>query len=630
MTDYCRSITFTKSGKTYVIRDEATYQQVQSILGGGVLVPVNQGIANAGKFLKVDAQGNVTVEAVTIPSVDGLVTSEQLEQAVANLVSSTDLQDAIDAVEAQIPSVEGLATTEQLAEAVNGLASETYVQDAIEEALDDFTPSKQEYKNEFNGKVLSILGDSISTFAGWTPVADGHNLTHRNRYPQDNLFTDVKYCWWYKLFNDLGMKLGINDSWAGSRVHNDADTNSGDQGPDACMAGLTRITNLGSNGTPDVILFYGGTNDCGHSITLGSFDSTAHHSTVDLTSKKWTTFADAYKCAIMRLQYYYPDAKIVVMLPTYCTSYYTMGNLDKYNEVVKEICDYFGVPVLDLREAGINWQNKGYTLGDGIHPKALGADLIYRYVKQRLLGLFSFEAGERILHNLTFNLTNVTCDLSFWKKVSSGNKFVTTLVPDEGNLANVTVTMGGTNVTASCYDASTGKITINNVTGDVVISASADVSGPVWYTNCSYGSSAVNTAGYGWATNYKKDLTNKPINLVKFKTNLTEGMFEIGKVTTNSTSLDGLSDVQQLNFTSDNIENNICTLTIPNTITLASNESIVVFPTTQPAENVFLFGASDGTSFYTDVPVSRRGRTPWSAAPSSLGINVGYNPEANN
>lgn len=100
------------------------------------LVPVNQGIANAGKFLKVDAQGNVTVEAVDIPSVDGLVTTEQLEQAVANLVSSTDLQEAIDAVEAQIPSVEGLATTEQLAEAVNGLASEEYVDNAVDDKQD--------------------------------------------------------------------------------------------------------------------------------------------------------------------------------------------------------------------------------------------------------------------------------------------------------------------------------------------------------------------------------------------------------------------------------------------------------------------------------------------------------------
>lgn len=143
MTDYCRSITFTKSGKTYVIRDEATYQQVQTILGGGAarpLVPVNQGIANAGKFLKVDAQGNVTVETVDIPSVDGLVTSEQLEQAVANLVSSTDLQEAIDAVEAQIPSVEGLASEQYVDEAIAGID--------IPEGLDTLTEDVATLKDE--------------------------------------------------------------------------------------------------------------------------------------------------------------------------------------------------------------------------------------------------------------------------------------------------------------------------------------------------------------------------------------------------------------------------------------------------------------------------------------------------
>ena len=58
------------------------------------------------------------------------------------------------------------------------------------------------------------------------------------------------------------------------------------------------------------------------------------------------------------------------------TTYYTVANMDAYGEVVKEICDYFGVPVIDLRKCGINWQNKGYTLGDGVHPTAIGMDLM--------------------------------------------------------------------------------------------------------------------------------------------------------------------------------------------------------------------------------------------------------------
>ena len=36
------------------------------------------------------------------------------------------------------------------------------------------------------------MGDSISTYAGYTPVADGHNLNHRNRYPQSNLISSTE------------------------------------------------------------------------------------------------------------------------------------------------------------------------------------------------------------------------------------------------------------------------------------------------------------------------------------------------------------------------------------------------------------------------------------------------------
>ena len=124
----------------------------------------------------------------------------------------------------------------------------------------------------FAGKVVSIMGDSISTFEGWIPIEDGHNLNHRKRYPQYNLFDDVRLTWWHRLTTNLGAKLGVNDSWAGSMIHNSQTVNSGDKGPDACMSSITRITNLGSNGTPDLIFLYGGTNDAARDVTLGTFE----------------------------------------------------------------------------------------------------------------------------------------------------------------------------------------------------------------------------------------------------------------------------------------------------------------------------------------------------------------------
>ena len=337
------------------------------------------------------------------------------------------------------------------------------------DAIKSLNVSSGNVETSFQGKVISILGDSISTFEGWIPVSDGHNLTHRKRYPQSDLLTDVKLTWWHKLITNLGAKLGINDSWAGSRVHNSATSNSGDFGPDACMASITRITNLGANGTPDIILFYGGTNDVGGKVTPGEFDSTENHTTVDLTSKTWSTFADAYKTAIMRLQYYYPDTKIICLLPMWTTSYYTVANMDKYGEIVKSICDYFGVPVIDLRACGINWRNKGYTLGDGIHPTAAGMDLMEKYIRRQLFSFYEGDYTEHVVYSVTNDLKSFTNNDRYIKGVSAGKSYTAKL---SGTINNLSVRMGNKDITADVFNASTNTITIPSVTGDIVIDES--------------------------------------------------------------------------------------------------------------------------------------------------------------
>ena len=73
-------------------------------------------------------------------------------------------------------------------------------------------------EKDYKGKIISILGDSISTYAGYIPDADGYNLEHLARYPQDNLFSGVEHTWWMQIIDRLGAKLGINDSWRGTTV----------------------------------------------------------------------------------------------------------------------------------------------------------------------------------------------------------------------------------------------------------------------------------------------------------------------------------------------------------------------------------------------------------------------------
>ncbi len=261
------------------------------------------------------------------------------------------------------------------------------------------------YPAKFKGKRLSILGDSISTFG--TPNQANATGTwnypgNRCRYPQDNLFTNVDYMYWKILLDKTGMELGINESWAGSRVANTQTSDSGDLGPNRCIASKTRIKHLGNNGTPDVIIVYGGTNDIAGS-TLGTFNPEAPIKFATLTTTPpsnpasltdaqiddldVSTFANAYVAMLVRLQRYYPEAIIVCLTPNYCKSYYGTNyvKMKNYVNCMIEICDFFGVEYIDLRKVGIGLMDMAgdtYTeaLPDGIHPGIKGHKLIAEYL----------------------------------------------------------------------------------------------------------------------------------------------------------------------------------------------------------------------------------------------------------
>ncbi len=231
-------------------------------------------------------------------------------------------------------------------------------------------------EESLTGKKISILGDSISTFTGYIPVADGVNLEHASFYPERGAIKDVNETWWMQVITELGGSLGINDSWSGSRVLNTQEENSGNLGPDAAMASMTRIRNLGSNGTPDIILFFGGTNDIAFGSPLGSFDPATAPAEADLTANKWDTYAEAYTAAILRIQHLYPDAQVFAIEPTENTYYYDLATLNRYGAVMEAICDHYGVTYVDLVEGGFTTA----MLADATHPNASGMDKITEIV----------------------------------------------------------------------------------------------------------------------------------------------------------------------------------------------------------------------------------------------------------
>lgn len=218
-------------------------------------------------------------------------------------------------------------------------------------------------KRKYEDKIISILGDSISTFKGIIPERNA------SRYPQDNLVTELNETWWMMVINSFCAHLGVNNSWAGSQVSNIYDKPDGNLGPDRCMASMERISTLGDNGKPDVIFMYGGTNDLGRGLYgIGAFSPSLVPPKVDLDSTKWQTFIEGYIAAVMRIMYTYPEAELVALLPGYVTEYFTPERLDLANGELIKLCNYFDISYIDLRKCGITFENASDLLPDGIHP----------------------------------------------------------------------------------------------------------------------------------------------------------------------------------------------------------------------------------------------------------------------
>lgn len=283
------------------------------------------------------------------------------------------------------------------------------------------------FLNKFKGKRLSVLGDSISTFG--TP--DKYNATglwnypgNWCRYPDETAgLMDVNQTYWKILMNKTGMIYGQNDCIAGSMIANKSTTNtSKSQGPDRCLSSQTRISHLGANGNPDVILVYGGTNDIGSplvasaiDIEVGTFDPDnpitfatltdtppkfpQHLTEAQIADLDNSTFANAVVTMLIRLQYTYPEAIICCLTPNYTTNFASVNGevyygssydrMIEFTEMLKTICDYFGVLVIDTRKAGIGVTDLD-KMPDGVHPSPLGMHLLAEYIYNQLMSHYLF------------------------------------------------------------------------------------------------------------------------------------------------------------------------------------------------------------------------------------------------
>ena len=212
---------------------------------------------------------------------------------------------------------------------------------------------------QLQNKIVAVLGDSITEGVGTSSI--------------DNRYANV----FEKLSNSKVLNYGIS----ATRIARQKDLSTPGNHDDF----IRRVDDIDSSA--EIIVVFGGTNDFGHGdAPFGEFkDDTPY------------TFYGAMHVLCKKLINKFPNSQIVFMTPLHRLSELNTTNdwglgckpLKEYVRAIKEVCEYYSLPVLDLfatsgMQPAVEIIRETY-MPDGLHPNDKGA----RLIAERLYGFLS-------------------------------------------------------------------------------------------------------------------------------------------------------------------------------------------------------------------------------------------------
>ena len=358
---------------------------------------------NVYKWLKVD----LSQYGIQLSATETVGFGNPSDTLIPAYIGSGDAANAAQQlIENEFPQIRGFVSKMGKGETV-GTSSSTLIYDfewertyESEEAYRAVLAAEEEYqemlaalKEQYQGKKLSILGDSISTFEGFSNntaynATIGSNavyyfktsggLTAKGLY-------DHRDSYWGRLLEDLDMELCVNNAWSGSRVLDTANMPSR----------ATQLHNTEEE-NPDVIIFYMGINDLHNNSQIGDLYNLLE-SNVDTRSDRekiteWfanvtvsgmSSFEQAYALSLDAMTKKYADAEIWCM--TLCVnkdSRFTEAKMNIYNRCITALAEYFGANVINQQEGYITLDNcVAYSCDNkGLHPNPTGHALIEKHI----------------------------------------------------------------------------------------------------------------------------------------------------------------------------------------------------------------------------------------------------------
>lgn len=226
----------------------------------------------------------------------------------------------------------------------------------------------------FHGKTISVIGDSISTIKDKIP--SGNALYYDNTTGKEMTF---ERNYWGDVITRFGAAEGIDEAWSGSTIGSKA----------ASMASKDRINKLDDNGTPDVILYYGGSNP---DSSVGTFDPDADYAKTVDWAQSYSDTASAYAASLQRMKVTYPGAEIIAIIP-----YYEQNNIPKQAEVIEQIVKHYDITTIDLRELR---NQEDISPKNALHPNMDGHSQIAAYICQQLYAQQAVTPNEK---TVTYN-----------------------------------------------------------------------------------------------------------------------------------------------------------------------------------------------------------------------------------
>lgn len=218
---------------------------------------------------------------------------------------------------------------------------------------------KAEKTVDTEGLYFSVLGDSISTYQGYTP--DG--------YPMDPYYSpedfDVESMWWSVLAEQTGMIPCVINAVSGTGVTElfpDEDISTAGNGE--------RSEQLHTDeNTPDVIF-----------VLLGGNDALRHVSADNIQ--------ESYVEMLERIKKAYPEAQVYA-----CTYYLMPGVLKEWtgelNDLIRKSASMAGVSCIDVEECAVSSGNPEEFFADydaeaqyGLHVNRRGQEILGNAVVQ--------------------------------------------------------------------------------------------------------------------------------------------------------------------------------------------------------------------------------------------------------